>query len=153
MAYFFTSLSEPRGKMNLVTSLSQIFFLSASNTSFHCRHMMSRLSLTKKPRAFRNLDRASSGARGYPFGLTSEILYVSSGHLFSPLSPRFRSLRFLFLELSVVVSVGLGASSCATSSWATLSLNWDNTSYLWKKVHIINYRLVHIDTNMKIMDV
>jgi hypothetical protein len=77
---------------------------------------MSRLSLTKKPRVFQNLGRASSGARGYPFGLTSEILYVSSGHLFSPLSPHFRSLRFLFLELSVVVSVGFGVSSCATSS-------------------------------------
>jgi hypothetical protein len=111
------------------------------------------LSLTKKPRAFRNLGRASSGARGCPFGLTYEILYVSSGHLFSPLSPNFRSLRFLFLELSVVILVGLDASSCATSSWATISLNWDNTSYSWKKVHTTNYRLVQIDTNMKIIDV
>jgi hypothetical protein len=109
-------LSEPRGKMNLVTSLSQIFFLSASDTSFHYRHVMSRLSLTKKPKTFRNLGRASLGARGCPFRLTSEIIYVSSGHLFSPLSPRFRSLRFFFLELSVVVSVRLGTSSCATSS-------------------------------------
>jgi hypothetical protein len=81
MAYSFTSLSEPREKTNLVTNLSQIFFLSASDTSFHYRTVMSGLSLTKKPRAFQNLSRAFSGARGYPFGLTSEILYVSSGHL------------------------------------------------------------------------
>jgi hypothetical protein len=111
------------------------------------------LSLTKKPRAFWNLGRAFSGARGCPFGLTSEILYVLFDHLFSPLLPHFLSLRFLFLELSVVISVGLGASPCATSSWATIFLNWDNTSYSWKKVHTTNYRLVHIDTNMKIMDV
>jgi hypothetical protein len=153
MAYSFTSLSEPQGTTNLVTSLYQFFYLSAFDTSFHYRHVMWRLSLTKKPRALWNLGRASSGARGFPFGLTSEILYVSSGHLFSPLSPRFWSLCFLFLELSVVVSVRLGASLCATSSWATISLNWDNTSYSWKKVHTINYWLVHIDTNMKIMDV
>jgi hypothetical protein len=50
------------------------------------------------------------------FQLTSETLYVLYGHLFGPLPPRFQSLCFLFLELSVVVSVGSGASSCGTSS-------------------------------------
>jgi hypothetical protein len=153
MAYSFTSLSKPWGKTNLVTSLSQKIFLVIIWHIFPLSNYDVKIALTKKPRAFWNLGRASSGARGCPFRLLSEILYVSSGHLFSPLSPRFWSLRFLFLELSVVVSIGFGVSSCATSSWATISLNWDNTSYSWKKVHTINYRLVRIDTNMKIMDV
>jgi hypothetical protein len=141
--YSFMSSSEPRGRTNLVNSLFHIWFFISTNTSLQYRIVMSRLSLTKKPSAFRNLGSASSGARGSPFGLTSEILYVLSRNLFSPLSPLFRSLFFLFLDLSMVVSVGTGASSSWFSSGASryhatasssITRYWDKTSYSCNKM-------------------
>lgn len=134
IVYSFTSSSKSKGRTNLIESLPQIWFLTSSTTYFHYRNVMSRLFLTKNPSAFQKFGNVSSGARSWPFGLTSETLYVLSSHMFSPLSPHFLSLSFLFLDLSVVVSGTYVASLCGTSSFIILR-NWDKTSYSCNKIH------------------